>query len=95
MRPTVPLGGRPHSEQHRRPAQLPIEVTAEVGRWTQPRVAPDVHRRAQGFLNRRERRYFNSTAILSAARSEAFSSACVAAPDTRTSSAFALVWSFR
>ena len=38
---------------------------------------------------KRTRHYFNSMAILSAGRSDAFSSACVMAPDMRTSSAFA------
>ena len=40
-------------------------------------------------ISKGKRRYFNSTAILSAGCPEAFSSACVAAPATRTSSAFA------
>ena len=37
--------------------------------------------------------YLISTAIRSAGRAESFDSACFAAPDTRTSSAFAFGWS--
>src|SRR5262252_1032599 len=39
--------------------------------------------------------YFSSTAIRSAGCADTFSSACVAAPAMRTSSAFAPGWSFR
>ena len=57
-----------------------LESTAVTGQLSRLRVA----RALTGT-------YFNSTAILSDGVAAAFSSACVAAPAIRTSSAFALV----